>query len=225
MMAEHASTSSRQDAFDAYFGTPRHALIDLLAGLQPHSVLEIGCGSGANLAEIRRRHPQCRTVGLERQPEAAAQARRRPGIDQLMEGDVLDPACIDFAPASFDLIVLSHVLEHFAEPEQVLARCRGWLRPDSHLLIALPNLRHGAVLGELLFGGDFRYRDHGVLDRTHLRFYTRRSAIRFLHEHGFETLRVRPDVEGRRWKLLQRASFGLGHEFAAFAYNFLVRPR
>jgi SAM-dependent methyltransferase len=212
------------DAFDAYFGTPRHALIDLLDGLEPHRALEIGCGAGANLAEIRRRHRQCRTVGVERERQAAAQARGRDGIDQLIEGDVLD-CSIDFESGHFDLIVLSHVLEHFAEPEQVLARCRGWLRPGGHMLIALPNVRHGSVITELLLRGEFRYRDHGILDRTHLRFYTRRSAIRFLREQGLEPLQVQPEVDGRRWKLLHCASLGLGHEFTAFAYNFLVRAR
>lgn len=225
MAVEINAPACASDAFDAYFGTPRHALIDLADALALRRALEIGCGSGANLAEIRRRHPGCETVGLELHPDAAARARQRAGIDRLVEGDVLDHQRVDFEPAGFDLIVLSHVLEHFAQPEQVLARCRRWLQPGGHLLIALPNLRHGAVLGELLFGGDFRYREHGVLDRTHLRFYTRTSAIRFLREQGFEPLRVAPDVDGRRWKLLQRASFGLAHEFAAFAYNFLVAAR
>ncbi len=225
MAAEGVDPALEPAAFAAYFGTPRRALIDLLDGLQPNHVLEVGCGAGANLSEIRRRHPRCRTVGLERQPDAAAEARRRDGVDRLVEGDVLDHERIDFDPASFDLVVLSHVLEHFAQPEQVLARCRRWLQPGGHVLIALPNLRHAPVLGELLFGGDFRYRDDGVLDRTHLRFYTRTSAIRFLREQGLEPLRIAPDIDGRRWKLLQRASFGLGQEFAAFAYNFLVRVR
>lgn len=224
MPADMSSTPLTAEAFEAYFGTPRHALIDLLEGLQARHALEIGCGSGANLAEIRRRHPHCRTVGVERESQAAAQARSRDGIDHLIEGDVLDHS-IHFEPAQFDLIVLSHVLEHFAEPGQVLARCLGWLQPRGHMLIALPNVRHGSVLAELLLRGDFRYREHGILDHTHLRFYTRRSAIRFLGEQGLEPLRVQPEVEGRRWKLLQFASLGLGHEFTAFAYNFLVRAR
>lgn len=214
--------------FASYFDTPRHALIDLLdqaGGTSPRRVLELGCGCGANLAEIRRRHPQAHTVGVERQPEAAATARSRAGVDELLQADLLDTTRVAFEAGSFDLVVLSHVLEHFAEPEALLARCHRWLVPGGRALIALPNLRHVTVIKQLLVDGDFRYRDDGILDRTHLRFYTRASAERMLRAQGYEVTARRGDVAGRKSRLLDLASLGLAREFTAFAYNFLaVRP-
>ena len=209
-------------AFDGYYGTPRLALIDLLGDLQPRQVLEIGCGSGANLAEIKRRHPGCHTTGVELQADAAEAARQRPGIDRVVQGNLLDTAQVDFAADSVDLVVLSHVLEHFAQPEWVLGQCRRWLRPGGHALVALPNLRHAVVIKQLLVEGEFRYADAGILDRTHLRFYTRRSALRLLADQGFQVLQVKGDVEGRPSRWLDTLSLGLAREFAAFAYNFLA---
>ena len=208
--------------FASYFDTPRYALLDLLGGAAPRRVLEIGCGCGANLAELQRRYPLARTVGVEVQPRAAAEARSRSGVDELLQADVLDETKVDFAAGSVDVIVLSHVLEHFAEPEAVLARCRRWLEPGGRVLIALPNNRHVTVLKQLIVNGDFRYREDGILDRTHLRFYTRASAERMISAEGFEVLARRGDLAGKRSRWLDLLSAGLAREFTAFAYNFLA---
>ena len=210
------------EAFDAYFDTPRLTLLDLLIGEPPTRALELGCGCGANLVELRRRYPGCETWGVERHPAAAERARGRPGIDHLIVGDALDGERVPLEPGSLDLIVLSHVLEHFAEPEQVLAQCRQWLRPRGRLLVALPNVRHFSVLLDLVVRGEFRYRDDGILDRTHLRFFTRRSAQRMILSRGFDLVRVRPDIAGRRSRVLDVLSLGLAREFTAFAFNFLA---
>ena len=220
-MPHHAVTTP-DTAFEGYYGTPRHALIDLLEGPPPVQVLEIGCGSGANLAEIKRRYPGCHTTGVELQAEAATAAKARPGVDLLLHGDVRDPASVRFEPGHFDLVVLSHVLEHFAEPEWVLAQCCQWLRPGGRALVALPNLRHAVVIKQLVVDGDFRYADAGILDRTHLRFYTRASALRLLAGQGLQVVKARADIEGRRSHWLDVLSLGLAREFAAFAYNFLA---
>ncbi len=213
---------SATPAFEAYFGTPRLALLDLLRGSSFTDVLEVGCGSGANLATIQMRFPDCATTGVELQPEAAKAASARVGVDRVLQGDVLDSASIAFPPDSFDLVVLSHVLEHFAQPEEVLARCKTWLRPGGRLLIALPNVRHASVLRQLVLEGDFRYHDAGILDRTHLRFYTRLSALRFIESQGFKVIQARGEVAGKASILLDRLTLGVAREFAAFAYNFLA---
>lgn len=219
-MHTEASAPVAGPFFDTYYGTARTALLDLLPGhAEPRSVLEIGCGSGANLAELKRRYPACTTTGIELDERAAAVARRREGIDELIQADI---AGVTLPEAGFDLIVLSHVLEHFADPEQVLARCRRGLREGGQVLVALPNLRHALVVGALVFRGEFRYEEAGILDRTHLRFFTRRSALRLLTEQGFVVQRAEADIEGRRSRLLDALSLGLAREFAAFAYNFLA---
>ena len=209
--------------FAGYYEQPRLSLLDLYAGPSPKRVLELGCGGGANLSVLKRRYPTCHTTGVELRPDAAAAARASGNVDALFVGDLLDPALVPLPAAAFDLVVLSHVLEHFAEPEAVLARARHGLAPGGQLLVALPNVRHAWVLVELLWRGDFQYRPAGILDRTHLRFYTRKSALRFLNTCGWRVEACEPDIEGARSRALARWSLGLASDFAAFAYNFRLR--
>lgn len=210
------------DEFRGYYELARTALIDLAADLHPRRVLEIGCGGGANLVEIKRRHPQCQTTGVEVREEAARIAGRA-GVDHVVLGDMLDASTLPFHRGDFDLIILSHVLEHFAHPEQVLALALSWLSEGGRLLIALPNVRHLSVLKELLWDGDFRYQSSGILDHTHLRFFTRKSATRFLQDNGLAIELCRPDISGRKSELLSAMTFGAANDLAAFAYNFLVK--
>ncbi len=219
MINESISRDSPQ--FVGYYENARTNLLDLLQGERPTRILEIGCGGGANLAELKRRFPGCHVTGVELRQDAADAARSR--VDQVLVGSVLDAGAVDFPRESFDLIVLSHVLEHFAQPEAVLERAKHWLTPGGRLLVALPNVRHLSVLKDLLVGGDFRYQPSGILDHTHLRFFTRKSAERFLHDNGLTVIRAAADVEGPKSRMIRTLTFGLGTEFAAFAYNFLAR--
>jgi hypothetical protein len=90
------------------------------------------------------------------------------------------------------------------------------------VLVALPNVRHLSVIIELLFKKDFHYREMGILDNTHLRFFTRKSMERLLREHGLLIERCEPDIEGRNSKLLNMLTLGFGRDLASHAYNFLL---
>ncbi len=90
----------------------------------------------------------------------------------------------------FDVIVCADVLEHLAEPERVLASVRRWLAPGGLLLVSVPNVANAAIRLSLL-AGRFEYSDKGILDRTHLRFFTRRSARRLVEQAGFRVRRIR----------------------------------
>jgi 2-polyprenyl-3-methyl-5-hydroxy-6-metoxy-1,4-benzoquinol methylase len=212
-------------AFSGYYETPRLALLNLLGAAPLQRALEIGCGAGANLAEVKKRFPNCHTTGVELRSDAAQAATNSGRVDTVVHGDVLVPAQVHFAPASFDLVICSHVLEHFAQPDLVLARVREWLKPGGQLLVALPNVRHVSVLVDLLWRGDFRYRAAGILDHTHLRFYTRKSASRFLTDGGWRIEACHADVNGPKSRRLARWSLGLAEDLAAFAYNFSLRAR
>jgi SAM-dependent methyltransferase len=217
------SIESRTEAFRGYYESPRTHLLDILGSHRPENVLEIGCGGGANLAELKRRFPSCRTTGVELRPDAADAAVAAGRVDDMKVGSILDEREIDFARGSFDLIVLSHVLEHFADPGAVLTRAGRWIRPGGRFLIALPNVRHLTVLRELILRGDFQYRPAGILDHTHLRFFTRKSALRFLAQQGLTVEAVAADVDDPKSRFVDAVTFGLARDFAAFAYNFLAR--
>jgi 2-polyprenyl-3-methyl-5-hydroxy-6-metoxy-1,4-benzoquinol methylase len=210
-------------AFAGYYETPRMGLLALLSGRHMGRALEIGCGAGANLAEVKKRFPACHTTGVELRADAAQVAKDTGRADNVVHGDVLDAGQVAFTHAQFDLVICSHVLEHLAQPQLLLARVRDWLAPGGQVLVALPNVRHASVLLDLVWRGDFRYQAAGILDHTHLRFYTRKSATRFLMECGWRIEACAPDIEGTKSRRLSQFSLGWANDFAAFAYNFSLR--
>ncbi len=142
------------------------------------TILDLGCGSGA-LGQHLRETRQCTSDGLTWSEAEAVHARpnyRRVIVADLEACDLL----ATFSRGEYDYIVCADVLEHLSAPERVLAACRDLLKPRTgKLLISVPNAGYAGLIAELL-GGEFRYRDEGLLDKTHLRFFTRRSLARFL---------------------------------------------
>ena len=143
-------------------------------------ILDIGCAAGALGAALKQRGP-CEVWGIEMHPAAAADARHR--LDHVIEGDALDHEA-ELADDAFDAVIMADVLEHVADTEGMLALARRILVPNGKLILSLPNVRHWSVL-QMLLGGDWRYFESGIMDRTHLRFFTMRSAVRALKGAGF----------------------------------------
>jgi GT2 family glycosyltransferase len=130
-------------------------------------------------------------TGIELDPEAAARARAR--LDDVRVGDAIGTMHA-LPDASFDAVVFADLLEHLAEPEAALAQARRLLAPGGVVVASLPNVRHWSVVKQLL-AGEFRYEPAGILDRTHLRFFTRTSARRLFADHGFSVVHA----AGSRW--------------------------
>ena len=89
------------------------------------------------------------------------------------------------------MVVCADVLEHLVRPEDLLSRIAGWLAPGGRLFVSLPNVANASVRGALLLGR-FPYADRGILDRTHLRFFTRATGRELLEAAGFRIDAVRP---------------------------------
>ena len=150
-------------------------------------VLDLGTGSGA-LGQYLRDKANCTVDGITINDQEAALARpnyRRVEVADLEQAGW--PAL--FEGEQYDFIVCADVLEHLSRPETALRACRQMLAPDGQLLISIPNAAYGGLVAELL-EGDFTYREEGLLDRTHLRFFTRRSLQLFLSAEGWNLDRV-----------------------------------
>lgn len=179
---------------DSYYKNTRTDLADALPDARGLRVLELGCGQGYTGAWLKEIGLASRVVGMELFEEAGAQARAR--LDAVHVGD-LD----QLAPPEeqFDLILCADVIEHLRDPWGVMARYREVLAPGGWLVTSTPNMRYWRVLYDLGVKGRFEYADEGIYDRTHLRWFTRRSIVA-LHE-GLN-LRVEhvgyPELSGKR---------------------------
>lgn len=155
----------------------------LAAGRPALRVLDVGCGFGALGREFRDRGME--VWGIERDPKATALAAQR--LDRVIPADLADADGIaaELGERRFDVVVFSDVLEHLVDPAGVVATFLPYLAPGGHVVISVPNVANWVTRLGLLFGR-FTYRDTGVLDRTHLRFFTRRSTVEFARSCGLE---------------------------------------
>jgi len=165
------------------------------------SVLELGCSTGF-IGERLIEERGCRVMGLELDSEAAVVARAR-GLE-VREGSLEDEAFRRSIDGAFDVVMATDVIEHLHEPEPVLADMRRWVRPAGLAIVAVPNVAVWSMRVALL-GGEFDYRDTGLCDRTHLRFFTRASLHRMVSREGWRIAAEMVDA----WEVpgLQRLMF------------------
>jgi 2-polyprenyl-3-methyl-5-hydroxy-6-metoxy-1,4-benzoquinol methylase len=170
------------------------------------SVLDLGCGRARLGFEIERLGYT--VTGIDKSSSACATARTR--INEVIEGDFMDSEATATALSGrqFDWLLAADVLEHLAEPRAALCFYRRFLKPDGRLIVSLPNVAVWDNRLRLLFGR-FDYRDSGLPDRTHLRFFTFRTARELISDAGFTPLRTRwePGIARAFLPLLKRFAF------------------
>ena len=155
-----------------------------------HDVLDIGCGEGFFAAELKS--DGNRIVGVD----AIESAERHESLEQFITEDLnAAPEALirDLGVMRFDRALLLDVLEHLVEPERLLATVGKALKPNGRLIVSLPNVANISVRLALLFG-QFNYMERGILDRTHLHFYTRKTARALLESAGWEIVESKVTV-------------------------------
>lgn len=163
---------------DWYRGSERPEMLALIPARRS-TVLEVGCGEGRFAASIPG---VTETWGVEPDAGAAAIAGRR--LSHVLQS-TFDAAKEKLPQAYFDVIVCNDVIEHLVDHDQFLEDAKVLLATGGVLVASIPNVRHYLNLFELLVARDWEYREAGILDRTHLRFFTARSLRRTLRQHGY----------------------------------------
>lgn len=162
-------------------GTSHGRILDWLARRPPGRILDLGCTNGA-LGELLRAYGH-EVVGVDHEKHEGVGDR----LDQFVEAD-LDRGIPDEVGSEFDVVLAADVLEHVREPEQLLAEARGRLQPHGTLVVSVPNFGHWYPRARVALGR-FDYDRRGILDRGHLRFFTRRSFERLVARSGLQVRR------------------------------------
>ena len=209
-----------------YFAGHRHEMSAFLPA-RYERVLEIGCGEGGFVASLS---PGCERWGVEQHAISAEQARGR--MHRILVGDF--GAVQDELPDGyFDLVVCNDVIEHMPDHDAFLESLTHKMRDGAYLVASIPNMRYYYCLRELLLRKEWVYQDHGVMDRTHLRFFTERSIRRMLTDHAFEIDRFSGINRLRGLRRVLRAmffvllTFGYYRDilFPQFAFRAIFRRR
>ena len=162
-----------------YYSQPRHDIAELVPR-EAQRVLDVGCGFGALGGVLMSRSP-CEVHGIERNPAAEAQLRQH--YARYIIGDV-ETSVGAFKGERYDCIVFADILEHLVDPWRVLRHFSALLTPDGCVVASIPNIRNGGIIANLLLRGRWRYVDSGILDSTHLRFFTRLEIVDLFSQAG-----------------------------------------
>ncbi|MBU2844710.1 glycosyltransferase [Acidithiobacillus ferriphilus] len=176
------------DHFEEYHNHPRPELVHAFFR-SPGLVLDVGCGGGATGKLIKEKWPDARVIGMDIDPDSLNRAR------QLLDAVVTsakDPTLSDLSSAgiktaSIDTLILADILEHLENPWKFLRWIRPMLTHDAQVIVSLPNVRNLGVMRQVC-AGDWPYADSGLLDITHLRFFTKKTAADMLQACGYEVL-------------------------------------
>ncbi|MAQ75825.1 MAG: methyltransferase [Aquimarina sp.] len=144
-------------------------------------IIDIGCGNGA-FAEVLKKQNNAEVWGIEYMDREAQVAKSK--IDKVFSGPCEN--YIDELPDGyFDVIYFNDVLEHLVDPYEVLDKIKYKLAPNGIVISSIPNVRYHNTFMRLLLKKDWLYEDYGVMDRTHLRFFTDKSIKRMYKEQGY----------------------------------------
>ncbi|MDE2403593.1 MAG: class I SAM-dependent methyltransferase [Sphingomonadales bacterium] len=180
------------DAYDekqgTYFDNPRRDYVDRLARNGDAAILELGCGTGATGGLALAKGKAGRYVGIELFAPAAAAAERV--LTTVHCGDI-ETMTLPYGPDTFDALILSEVLEHLVDPEAVLRRLVATLKHGARVFASSPNVCHWRNVVNLA-RGRFRYAEAGMMDRTHLRWFTPESFRQLFEDVGVVVDRLAP---------------------------------
>jgi 2-polyprenyl-3-methyl-5-hydroxy-6-metoxy-1,4-benzoquinol methylase len=215
------SSTSVYDRGVAHAGlseTQRCVLAQVPAGA---SVLEIGPASGYMTRVMKERG--CTVDAIELNPRDAEKASAH--CRKLVVGSAENADVFAELQGPYRVVLMADVLEHLRSPDETLRLVAARLTPDGEAVVSLPNIAYWKMRLDLL-RGQFEYKDYGLLDRTHLRFFTRKTAEDLFHDAGFELVAaITPPPKVRRFGKLKELAKGTWPSLFALQIVYRIRRR
>ena len=193
-------------------------------------VLDVGCANGEFAAGVKKKL-NCEAWGVEANPESARLAT--PRLDRVIAGQFGGE--MELPRNYFDCIMFNDVLEHMLDPGAAIAHARNLLSAEGVVVASIPNVGHFGNVWQLVMNGQWEYKERGILDRTHLRFFTRKSIVKMFESEKYEVQNITGihsfggmDCSSRLWllyrmmALLPLASI---HDMRYVQFALVARPR
>lgn len=210
-----------------YFEHARMDVLRCLGSVEGKSILELGAGGGYTLAHAKTVGKAAYVAGVELM-NLEGNVQQNQVLDEFHICD-LSKGVPSLKCKSFDVLLCPDVLEHLAEPWDVLRNWSVYLKPGGRLLISIPNIREISVLWKIGVRGDFGYTPDGILDQTHLRFFARRNAKGLPDPSQYEQIQVVPAMhyqQGPRFRpLFSRLSLGWADDFLTHQWFVTAQKR
>lgn len=202
-----------------YYSGVRTDLVSLAPDIRGR-VLEIGCAEGLTLEYLKTRF-DCEVVGLDYCESALAEARSK-GLE--VHVCDLNSEQLPFKEGEFDYIIIGDVLEHLYDPWSVLRDVAKTMKDDGTILISIPNVKHYTLLKDLILRDRWEYCEAGLLDVTHIRFFTFDGIMKLLSRSGLTLSGVKHNiVRSRFMRFLNLLCFNKLHSFLIFHYLVAAR--
>jgi SAM-dependent methyltransferase len=193
VVAEGAAASETGSRDPDYYSMLKVEFLEVIPR-GPHVVLDMGCASGQLGRALKESNRAAEMVGAEIYPPAAEEA----GIyyDKVFQGDV-ESLILPYTDY-FDYVICGDILEHLKDPWAMLANIHRMLKDGGSLICSIPNIRYWQIIVDLVLKGKWQYAPDGILDITHLRFFTRKSFLDMLNKADLSVTWLRMSIHGKK---------------------------
>ena len=203
---------------DKYYKNIRNDLLSILEeDTKICTVLDVGCGFGFNADYLKTRFHVNEIIGIDNKESLEKEALKR--IDKFILGDI-EKISLDKYKNYFNLIVFADVLEHLYNPWGTVAKVKECLKDDGKILVSIPNVRHFSILLNLILG-KWEYKEEGLLDLTHIRFFTKQSIKAMFSMNNLRIIKMK-SIMGTKTKILNLLSLYLFSGILTYRYFLLI---
>ena len=207
---------------EKYFDQIRYDILDLIPNYKNQNILEIGCGNGSTLGYLKRKGYAKITVGIESNLDCKKKSLKN-DIDHFISEDVEK---LEFKlKIKFNLILILDVFEHLIDPWKVFNQFSNYLEKDGLFIVSIPNIRNLKVINNLVFNGTWDYEESGIMDRTHLRYFTNKSFKKQLNNQNinYSIINSKRNYDFMSFRKKWLKNFKLFEDFVTCQFLYLIQ--
>ena len=207
---------------ESYYQSTREDMLEFIpTGVK--KALEFGCGEGG-FSTLLKDRLNAETWAVEINEESARKASEK--LYKVINDDA-HQALSELPDKYFDCIICFDFLEHLVDPYSLLTLLKSKLAKDGVIITSIPNIRYYRVFTKFVLHGNWDYKDQGVLDKTHLRFFTYKSIIKMFEQLEFEILLIKGihPTSSRTCKLIQLLTFSIFSDIKYKHFVSVIRPK